>query len=232
MPAGVRSKGSDGGNQMRNFALPLASLLTAFAVAASIGLPPLPALAQGSPQFGNWGPGQPPPDSEGPDQGASGSGYGAAAPYAAPAPGSGGLSILASCPYDLRGTWRNDGRHTSGRSGAYSATVYVRQYRSWVHAQQDDGTAYFGRCLGSSLQFDMYDGYQYVGRQAGTISTTWLAPDPMPLDFPVPYAAPSPWATPTAWPPYGRGSLSIRFTWTSWYGSGAETWYPISGGYL
>jgi hypothetical protein len=123
---------------------------------------------------------------------------------------------VAGCPYDLRGTWRNDGRQTTG--GYYSASVYVRQYRSWIQADQDDGTSYYGQCLGTRLQFDMYYGYQYLGRQYGTI-TSGLRLTPVPLQ---PY--------PLAPSPPGAGAIRADFTWTTWFGSGTETWNRSSYG--
>jgi hypothetical protein len=136
------------------------------------------------------------------------------------------------CPYDLRGTWRNDGQLSSGGYRSYSATVYVRQFRSWIQAQQDDGTSYFGRCLGGRLNFDMYHGHQYVGRQTGTISGgPYLAPVPLYGDFGDFSDAPNLYAAPGSWYPGGRTNLRASFTWTSWYASGTETWYLTSAVY-
>jgi hypothetical protein len=205
----------------------------ALAVSAAVGLTPAATTAQSGPQFPNWGPGMAPPDQEGPDpsvpsssSGGSGSAApnGGAAPYAAPAPGVAPL-YPSGCPYDLRGTWRNDGQYSSGGYRAYSATVYVRQYRSWIQAQQDDGTSYYGRCSGDRLQFDMYHGSRYIGSQSGTIyGGPWPA---LPHLYGDPaddssYFAPSPRY------PGWRTSLWASFTWTAWYASGTETWYLIS----
>src|SRR5581483_5610748 len=89
-------------------------------------------------------------------------------------------------------------------------------------AQQDDGASYYGQCAGNRLMFDMYNGYQYVGRQYGTIySGSRLTPVPLPGGA-SPFAAPAP-------PPPGRtGALWASFTWTAWFGSGSETWTQTS----
>jgi hypothetical protein len=238
---------------------PLLFALT-LAVSAALALTPAGTTAQSGPQFGNWGPGMTPPDQEGPDPSASSGqsggqsappgaygGYGSAdaasgmaAPYAAPAPGVPGVAPLyhSGCPYDLRGTWRNDGQTSSSGYRSYSATVYVRQFRSWIQAQQDDGTSYFGRCLGSRLDFDMYQGARYVGRQTGIVSSgTWLAPATLYGDFGDFSDAPSLYTAPGSWypgyPGYygGRARLSASFTWTAWYASGSETWQLVSPAY-
>src|SRR5581483_8134814 len=145
-------------NSMR-FSLAAAALLAAAMVV------PGPALAQDSPQFNNWGPGMPPPDDEGVDDGSSSAaGPDSAAPYAAPAPGP----IGSGCSYDLRGMWRVQGQWSYGGSSSYSATVSVRQFHRYLPAIQDDGTSYYGMCTGSQVQFDVYSGYQYAGRQYGS----------------------------------------------------------------
>jgi hypothetical protein len=205
---------------------------------ATTMLTPLGATAQSGPQFGNWGPGMAPPDSEGVDpsatSGAGGGTYGAAAPYGAVAPDAAMAPgfLVRGCPYDLRGTWRNQGTQSSGAYGAsrsYSTTVSVRQFRSWIQAQQDDGTSYYGQCLGNRLQFDMYNGLQYIGRQDGTVyGSSWFAPGPLYGDAvqPAAGAAPAPGSSYIA-----RPGLSASFTWTSWYGSGSETWTLTTGVY-
>lgn len=195
-------------------------LLGLAACAAALLMPTL-AGAQDGPQFGNWGPGMAPPDQEGPDltapSMAPGGAYSAPAPYGPPVP-------FGGCSHDLRGNWWNSGRQTTGGSRSYTASVYVRQYRSWIQAQQDDGTGYYGQCVGSRLQLDIYSGYQYVGRQYGTITSgSWLTPLPLYDDWILPYAAPS------APSPVRRG-IQANFTWTTWFGSGAETWYRTSLG--
>ena len=112
--------------------------LLRLAACVAMLLAPASAGAQEGPQFGNWGPGMPPPDQEGFDPGAQ---SGTASPYyGAPAPGGVAPAPYAGCQYDLRGTWWNDGRQTTGGYRPYSAYVYVRQYRTWIQAQQDDGT--------------------------------------------------------------------------------------------
>jgi hypothetical protein len=119
---------------------------------------------------------------------------------------------------------------TSGGRGSYSATVHVRQYRSWIQAEQDDGTSYYGRCYGNRLQFDVYSGWSFVGTQNGTISsygTSWggsswnsrWSRERSRWDYSTeaaaaPYAAPAP----------GTSSARASFTWSTWYGSGRETW--------
>ncbi len=198
------------------------------AMIASTLLEPLAATAQSGPQFGNWGPGKPAPDQEGVDSSAAGGSgapnaaapYGAAAPDAAVAPGL----VIRGCPYDLRGIWRNDGYQNavgySAPARSYSTNVSVRQFRSWVQAQQEDGISYYGQCQGNRLLFDMYLGYQYVGRQEGMIyGNTWFAPGPLYDDVtpPAASAAPAPGYV-------ARPALWIGFSWTSTYGSGTETW--------
>ncbi len=188
------------------------------------------AGAQDGPQFGNWGPGMSAPDEEGaettrPSSSSSGN-ESSAAPgaagreaAAAPAPGVGG-----GCSYDLRGTWWNDGRMTTGSRQSYSSSVTVRQYRSWIQAEQDDGTSYYGRCIGNRLTFDVYSGYQFAGTQSGTIGATssrtsnglsrssrggfWAESATEAAATPAPIA----------------NSARATFNWTTWYGSGRETW--------
>ncbi len=181
--------------------------------------------AQDGPQFSNWGPGMAPPDEEGPDSAASSSsGSGDTERYAAPgAPGREAAPapgvILAGCRFDLRGTWSNDGRMTSPTRQSYSATVTVRQYRSWIQAEQDDGTSYYGRCIGNRLTFDVYSGYQFVGTQSGTVSATNNGVSWRPRGF---------WTEngleAAAAPAPGSSGARASFTWTTWYGSGRETW--------
>jgi hypothetical protein len=218
------------------------SLLVVGVAVGSLGLPADIAGAQDGPQFGDWGPGKPPPDQEGFDtatpsspgsrESGQGESYGAApraaapaAPAAAPAPGSYG-----GCSYDLRGTWWNDGRYTSGGSGSYSSRVTVRQYRSWIQADQDDGTSYYGRCYGNRLQFDVYSGWTFAGTQNGTISSTgtswggssWNSPwgrERGGWDYSTEAAA-----APAAAPAPGTSGGRASFTWSTWYGSGRETW--------
>ncbi len=227
---------------------PLRWILAALSLTmiATILLVPPGATAQSGPQFGNWGPGMAPPDSEGvdPNAGSASSGYGSVlqqplppgmapgiAPDSAMAPANG--LLVRGCPYDLRGVWRNEGRQYaygySGSSRSYTATVSVRQFRTWIQAQQDDGTAYYGQCLGNRLVFDMYNGSLYVGRQEGTIyGSTWYAPGPLYGDPLLPAAgapsamAPAPWGTPSTY--IARPALYAGFSWTSTYGSGTETW--------
>ena len=186
------------------------------------------AAAQDGPQFGNWGPGMAPPDEEGADtpRSSSGGSESYAAPgaagreaAAAPAPGVGG-----GCSYDLRGTWWNEGRMTTGSRQSYSASVTVRQYRSWVQAEQDDGTSYYGRCVGNRLTFDVYSGYQFVGTQSGTIgaataSSNGLSRWPRSGGF---WSESAYEAAAAPAPSYGSGRAT--FNWNTWYGSGRETW--------
>lgn len=191
------------------------SAVLCFLAVATLAAPlivPNSVEAQDGPQFPTWGPGMSPPDQEGPDQ-TTPSTTGAPSPYGYYSPPLGVAPVpVAGCPYDLRGTWRNDGRQTTG--GYYSASVYVRQYRSWIQASQDDGTSYYGQCLGTRLQFDMYYGYQYLGRQYGTITGGY---GPTPVGYAV---APSP----------GAWNIRADFTWTTWFGSGTETWSRSSYG--
>jgi hypothetical protein len=123
---------------------------------------------------------------------------------------------------------------TSGGYGSYSSRVTVRQYRSWIHAEQDDGTSYYGRCFGNRLQFDVYSGWTFAGTQNGTVTTSnwsswnreprrwgrgpWGQPYPA---YEVEAAAPS--AVAPA-PTPGTHASRATFTWTTWYGAGSETW--------
>jgi hypothetical protein len=192
--------------------------------------------SQEGPQFRNWGPGMQPPDQEGvdyatPSSGAAGGSAEATAPYggyAAPAPGVAPVPpYYSGCQHDMRGTWWNDGRQTSPGYRTYSAYVQVRQYRSWIHAQQDDGTSYYGQCIGSRILFDVYNAYQYVGRQSGNVSG-YYRPIPYPAhlydDSPA-YSMP-----PAVTVPSGGSTMRASFTWSSFYGSGAETWQLANGG--
>ena len=193
--------------------------------------------SQGGPQFPNWGPGMSPPDQEGPDvttpsSGASGGpsdsaqtygGYAAPNAVAPVAP----VPIYSGCQYDLRGTWWNDGRQTTPDYRPYSAYVYVRQYRSWILAQQDDGTGYYGQCLGNRILFDVYNGYAYVGRQSGTVSG-YFRPVPLPGRL-YDDSAVAPYSMPPVTVP-STNPLRASFTWSSFYGSGAETWQLSYGG--
>jgi len=206
------------------------------ALAALVLMPPA-AIAQDGPQFGNWGPGKSPPEQEGPGTppsggsntyGAQPDAAGAAAPYA-PMPGTGLMPIPWSggCSYDLRGTWWNDGRWTAPSYATYSQYVVVRQYRNWIQALQDDGTGYYGQCNGSSLSFDVYQGYTFVGHQTGSINGPVIYyPYPMPLaDSSAPYAS-----TPGGSMPSG-GTLRASFSWASLFGSGTESWQRTSTAY-
>jgi hypothetical protein len=158
--------------------------------------------------------------------------------YAAPAAAAPGVEAVApapggasGCSYDLRGTWWNDGRMTTGGRGSYSAQVTVRQYRSWIQAEQDDGTSYYGRCIGNQLQFDVYSGWTFAGIQNGTISSSTWRPTSR-------STWPRRWSTeqgsgdysaeaaaaPAAAPAPGTSGARASFTWSTWYGSGSETW--------
>lgn len=177
------------------------------------------ALAQDGPRFSDWGPGKSPPEQEGADRPSAdakpeAAPYGAPSAAPAPAPGPDG----SSCQYDLSGSWWNQGRQTSGRgSSSYSASVQVRQYRSYLYAQQDDGTSYYGRCYGTRLQFDVYAWSRFVGYQDG-----WISSGPRPLSGPPSYEAPAAAAAPP--PPENGTGTRATFTWSTWYGSGSETW--------
>jgi hypothetical protein len=209
--------------------------LLGVAVGLMLLLLPTVAVAQDGPQFPSWGPGMSPPDQQGADTTSPGqtAPYGAgneAAPYAAPAPDAAAPVPIRTnaCSYDLRGYWNNDGRQTTGYDRrSYSATVTVSQYGVWIRADQNDGNSYYGQCIGNRVQFDVYNGFQYVGRQYGTI-TGYRVLTPVPLypnygPGPDVYAAPAPSAA--APPPPGGGSgLSVTFTWATYYGSGTETW--------
>jgi hypothetical protein len=172
-----------------------------------------------------------PPEQEGVDRSSEGTTPSTApnaapygAPNAAPAPGPG----VSACQQDLRGSWWNEGRENSGGRRSYSATVYVRQYRSYIYAEQDDGTSYYGKCTGSQLQLDVYAGSRFVGYQDG-----WITTGPRPLGGgpryePQPFGADSLYEPPAAAaappPPGGSTSARATFTWSTYYGSGSETW--------
>jgi hypothetical protein len=219
--------------------------LLGLALCAGLLLTPAAAGAQEGPQFGNWGPGKPAPEQEGVDQPPASAlpstgGDAATAPNAyaapgAPAPPVGGIAPIpwSGCPYDLRGNWWNEGRQTTGGFRTYSSYVLVRQYRSWIQAVQDDGTSYYGQCLGTRLQFDVYNGTQYVGRQTGSITGNYYRPYPYP--YPVPLygdsaasTAPAP-AAPYFYP--SDRNMRATFTWTTIWGSGTETWEPTLAGF-
>ncbi len=207
--------------------------LIVVAACASLLIVPSQAVAQSGPQFGNWGPGMSPPDQEGvelatpqangfmPLPSYGGQDSAAVAPYGGVAP----TRLYGGCDYDLRGWWWNDGRQTSPSNTPYFMSVYVRQYRTWIQALQDDGTGYYGQCIGSRLNFDIYQGNQYVGRQTGTVTgSSWIYPVPLYRDF-------GPYAAPAAPAPPGSANLRAAFTWTAYFGSGTETWSPSSTGY-
>jgi hypothetical protein len=159
-----------------------------------------PSTDQG-PRF-NWGPGQPPPQPEGPEGGevapaASPGGRAAPAPRPeyAPAPGP---ARWGGCNYDLRGSWSVEGRQREPQPYRYDATVYVRQFRAWLQIEQpQDGVSYYGVCRGDTVQLDVYYQGRFIGYQDGTIRG-------------------------------GRwGGQWIRFDWTTftpYYATGQETW--------
>jgi hypothetical protein len=159
--------------------------------------------------------------------GAPGAPSSASAPFAAPAPGSAAVApYYGGCQYDLRGYWGNNGQQITGGYRPYSSSVFVRQYRSWIQAIQNDGTSYYGQCIGTRLLFDVYQGNQYVGRQSGTVSAIYW-PAPMPLYAGQTYPAPAAICAPPVCdpvPPYGGSSMQASFSWATRYGSGTETW--------
>jgi len=205
---------------------------TATPAPAAPTLVPSPTISQpgsGSaaegPQFGNWGPGLPPPEPESVGQptqpGAFNAPSSAAAPGVAPVPNTFAPVPSSICGYDLRGSWWNEGRQTGGGYRPYSATVYVRQYGHWMQGVQDDGTSYYGQCVGGRLNLDVYRGAQFTGRQWGNVYGGYWGPYPAYGEPGMPYAAPAPAAAP---PPVGGSGTQANFTWATWYGSGMETW--------
>jgi hypothetical protein len=87
----------------------------------------------------------------------------------------------------------------------------------YIYGQQDDGTSYYGRCIGSQLRFDVYSNGRFVGRQTGSVSGSYAAYSPSADGSTVSpyYAAP---------PPGGGGSQRATFSWRSIWGSGYENW--------
>jgi hypothetical protein len=199
--------------------------LLATALCAMLLFVPNVASAQDGPQFGQWGPGMAPPAPEGVQsdaQSAQGIPSAPAPDFGVPAPSIAPPPTSYGCPYDLRGNWRNQGYMTSGGYGSYSASVHVRQYQDWIVAEQDDGSSYFGRCQGNSLQFDVYFNGQFIGRQSGTIDAAqpaaYTGSDAAPRGVAPSAVAPNVVA-PRVGPP-----TRAHFTWNTYYGAGTENW--------
>lgn len=179
----------------------LAALVVGTSMAASGAAAQQPPTSDQGPRF-NWGPGQPPPQPEGPAGGdalppAPPAGRAPAPrPEYAPPPGP---DRWGGCNHDLRGSWNVDGRQTEPWPYRYDATVYVRQFRGWVQVEQpQDGVSYYGVCWGDTVQLDVYYQGRFVGYQDGTVHGG------------------------------GRwGGRRIRFEWTTftpYYAAGQETW--------
>ena len=75
------------------------------------------------------------------------------------------------------------------------------QYGSWLQAtetQASGQTQYYGRCMGDSIQFDVYANGQFIGYQGGVVR-----------------------------PGARWGPARISFTWATWtpnYAAGNEHW--------
>ncbi len=135
--------------------------------AGSVAAQGLPTTNQG-PQFHEWGPGRgapegapqvPPPHAAAPE---------APAPRA-PAPGV-PSPAWGGCSYNLAGTWLASGQETMPTAFLYDGTVSVTQYGPWLQAVETQGggqTAYYGRCNGSEIRFDVYSNGEFIGYQAG-----------------------------------------------------------------
>jgi hypothetical protein len=122
-----------------------------------------PTTNQG-PQFGNWGPGAPPPAPQlsAPSPQAPG-GYAAPGPQVPP-PNWGG------CNWNLSGPWRITGTQTTPWNYTYTARINVIQFGSWLQIQQpEDNIAYYGRCNGNTINLDVYSGGQFIGYEQGTL---------------------------------------------------------------
>ena len=224
----------------------LGLVLAATLGASASALAQAPPTSDQGPRFGQWGPGQAPPEPEGPagpesaapqprfpgggpDVGPGSRGARpetlpapAPGPYAAPPPGPEYAPPPApdrwgGCDYDLRGTWQITGRQTSPYSYSYSARIHVRQYRGWLQIDQpEDGLSYYGVCRGNSIQLDVYSGSQFIGYEDGTISYRYEG-------RPRALACPAPWCD---WG-WGRGAR-VTADWVSFvpgFASGHETWH-------
>jgi hypothetical protein len=161
-------------------------------VAGSVSAPLVgTAWAQDGPRFGGqWGPNMAPPGAEGIDS-PSGAGSGSTSGSSSGStarPGEYQIQVgpevapgrvappqsraITGCNFDLRGNWWSEGRFSNAPFSPYSVGVFVRQYRGgWLQVEQDDGTTMFGRCLGSRIEMDAYNGSRYVGYQNATVSS-------------------------------------------------------------
>jgi len=89
---------------------------------------------------------------------------------------------VARCRWDLAGVWEGRGQQTDPTSRTYATRLVVRQYGSYLVAEQSaDGISYYGVCSGDRVEFDAYTGDSYVGVQTGTVSgngrrieSTWV----------------------------------------------------------
>jgi hypothetical protein len=125
-----------------------------------------PPTADQGPRF-TWGPGQPPPQPEGPAGGDVAPAAPGPRPEYAPPPGP---DRWGGCNHDLRGSWDVEGRQTAPWPYRYDATVFVRQFRGWLQVeQQQDGVSYYGVCRGDTVQLDVYYQGRFIGYQDGTL---------------------------------------------------------------
>jgi hypothetical protein len=85
---------------------------------------------------------------------------------------------VPNCGWYLAGTWLAEGEYTGGRlvGQAYRATVSFRQFGSHlVGAQADDTITYYGRCSVDSLELEVWTGWDYIGRQTGSVAADGLS---------------------------------------------------------
>ena len=192
---------------------------------SGVALAQTPPTTDQGPRFGSWGPGQAPPEAEGPSGGDTpaprgpsgrpdaGPG-GAARPEMAPAPGYApgpgpeyapgpAPHRWGGCNHDLRGSWQINGRQTDPYPYGYSARIHIRQFRNWLQIDQpEDGVSYYGVCRGDQIELDVYAGGRWIGYEDATVAGSG-----------------SPWSR---W-----GGLRVRAEWASFapgYASGRETW--------
>ncbi len=167
--------------------LALALVLASTTIAVAQDQPP---TTNDGPRFGAWGPGQAPPAAE------------SAPPPATAAPESPGLRMAppgqpaqpqlppppnpnnwGGCNYYIGGNWQIAGTQQSPYYRAYTSSVNISQYGSWLRVDQPDaGYTYYGQCNGGNLQLDVYQGSQFIGYENGTIGwgggswERWRAP--------------------------------------------------------